>query len=91
MKNLELSQIQEIVDCMYPVDYSQSSCIIKEGDVGSLVYVLEGKKTQGIKTESIHYTLSHSENDLDVTERAKGYTLQDAFFIGKSQDSFLNV
>lgn len=43
MKNLEISQIQEINDCMYPVDYSQGSCIIKEGDVGSLVYVLEGK------------------------------------------------
>lgn len=44
MKNLELSQIQEIVDCMYPVDYGKDSCIIKEGDVGSLVYVMEGKK-----------------------------------------------
>ena len=43
MKNLELSQIQEIVDCMYPVEYSKDSCIIKEGDVGSLVYVLEGE------------------------------------------------
>ena len=43
MKNLELSQIQEIVDCMYPVEYSKESCIIKEGDVGSLVYVMEGK------------------------------------------------
>lgn len=43
MKNLELSQIQEIVDCMYPVEYDKESCIIKEGDVGSLVYVMEGK------------------------------------------------
>lgn len=43
MKNLELSQIQEIVDCMYPVEYGKDSCIIKEGDVGSLVYVMEGK------------------------------------------------
>ncbi|GCB71481.1 hypothetical protein scyTo_0005956 [Scyliorhinus torazame] len=43
MKNLELSQIQEIVDCMYPVEYGKESCIIKEGDVGSLVYVMEGK------------------------------------------------
>lgn len=42
MKNLELSQIQEIVDCMYPVEYGKDSCIIKEGDVGSLVYVMEG-------------------------------------------------
>lgn len=43
MKNLELSQIQEIVDCMYPVEYDKESCIIKEGDVGSLVYVMEGE------------------------------------------------
>lgn len=54
MKNLELSQIQEIVDCMYPVEYGKDSCIIKEGDVGSLVYVMEGKKnsyqTSGVDT-----------------------------------------
>uniref|UniRef100_A0A8C9T620 cGMP-dependent protein kinase n=1 Tax=Scleropages formosus TaxID=113540 RepID=A0A8C9T620_SCLFO len=43
MKNLEMSQIQEIVDCMYPVEYDKESCIIKEGDVGSLVYVMEGR------------------------------------------------
>ncbi|KAF4800932.1 cGMP-dependent protein kinase 1-like protein [Turdus rufiventris] len=46
MKNLELSQIQEIVDCMYPVEYGKDSCIIKEGDVGSLVYVMEGSACQ---------------------------------------------
>lgn len=44
MKNLELSQIQEIVDCMYPVDYGNDACIIKEGDVGSLVFVMEGEE-----------------------------------------------
>ena len=43
MKNLELGQIREIVDCMYPVEYTKDSMIIKEGDVGSLVYVMEGK------------------------------------------------
>lgn len=43
MKNLELTQIREIVDCMYPVEYSAGSLIIKEGDVGSIVYVMEGK------------------------------------------------
>jgi len=46
MKNLELSQIQEIVDCMYPVDYGKDACIIKEGDVGSLVFVMEGEVTE---------------------------------------------
>lgn len=43
MKNLELSQIHEIVDCMYPVEFGKDACIIEEGDVGSLVYVMEGE------------------------------------------------
>lgn len=43
MKNLEHTQIKEIVDCMYPVEYAKGSLIIKEGDVGSIVYVMEGK------------------------------------------------
>lgn len=46
MKNLELSQTQEIVDCMYPVDYGKDACIIREGDVGSLVFVMEGEETK---------------------------------------------
>ncbi|XP_047522020.1 cGMP-dependent protein kinase, isozyme 2 forms cD4/T1/T3A/T3B isoform X3 [Pieris napi] len=41
MKNLEMTQIREIVDCMYPVEYAAGSVIIKEGDVGSIVYVME--------------------------------------------------
>lgn len=43
MKNLDTTQIREIVDCMYPVEYIAGSIIIKEGDVGSIVYVMEGK------------------------------------------------
>lgn len=43
MKNLELTQIKEIVDCMYPEHYKEGSIIIQEGDVGSIVYVLEGE------------------------------------------------
>ncbi|XP_043523471.1 cGMP-dependent protein kinase 1-like isoform X1 [Frieseomelitta varia] len=43
MKNLELTQIREIVDCMYPVTFSAGSIIIREGDVGSIVYVMEGE------------------------------------------------
>lgn len=43
MKNLESTQIKEIVDCMYPVQYAAGSLIIKEGDVGSIVYVMEGE------------------------------------------------
>ena len=43
MKHLDNAQIEEIVECMYPVDYAANSLIIKEGDVGSIVYVMEGK------------------------------------------------
>ena len=43
MRNLDGAQIREIVDCMYPVEYNKDSMIITEGDVGSLVYVMEGK------------------------------------------------
>lgn len=43
MKNLDINQIQEIVDCMYPVTCAEKSVIIKEGDVGSIVYVMESK------------------------------------------------
>lgn len=43
MKNLDLTQIREIVDCMYPVKYPAKNLIIKEGDVGSIVYVMEGE------------------------------------------------
>lgn len=43
MKNLDITQIREIVACMYPVKYAAKSLIIKEGDVGSIVYVMEGK------------------------------------------------
>lgn len=49
MKNLEISQIRELVDCMYPVDFKSGSMIIKEGDVGSLVYVMEEGKVEVTK------------------------------------------
>lgn len=41
MKHFEKSQIAEIVDCMCLVEYAKGSLIIKEGDAGSIVYVME--------------------------------------------------
>ena len=41
--------------------------------------------------ESRLYTLSHPENDHDVTERVQEYTLQDASFMRQYRCSFLNV
>jgi len=46
MKNLEPAQITEIVDCMYPMEYARGALIIKEGDVGSIVYVMEDGKVE---------------------------------------------
>jgi len=46
MKNLEPAQIAEIVDCMYPMEYARGALIIKEGDVGSIVYVMEEGKVE---------------------------------------------
>lgn len=54
MKNLDLTQIREIVDCMYPVKYPAKNLIIKEGDVGSIVYVMEGE----LKLQALEIYLS---------------------------------
>lgn len=42
MKNLEMDQISSIVQCMYPIEYEKDSLIIVEGDVGNLVYIIDG-------------------------------------------------
>lgn len=57
MKNLETIQIKEITDCMYPVEYAQDSLIIKEGDVGSVVYVMEEGKVEVTKESKFLCTL----------------------------------
>lgn len=43
MKNLEEDQIDNIVNCMYPVEFAKESLIIKEGDIGNIVYAIEGR------------------------------------------------
>ena len=43
MKHLDEAQTEKLVESMYPVEYNSGSFIIKEGEVGSLVYVLDGK------------------------------------------------
>jgi cGMP-dependent protein kinase len=42
MKNLESDQIENIVECMHPVEFAKNSLIIKEGDVGNMVYISQG-------------------------------------------------
>ena len=47
LKNLEKSQIQEVVECMFEKKVKKEDYIIKEGDPGSHLYVLEGKYYNG--------------------------------------------
>lgn len=68
MKNLELTQIREIVDCMYPVTFPAGSIIIREGDVGSIVFVMEGKLTLHCFSHCIVYISVFPESNLKVVE-----------------------
>lgn len=40
LKNLNNDQLDEMVDCMYPLKYQPSATVIAEGDVGSVLYIL---------------------------------------------------
>jgi len=61
MKNLDMAQIREIVECMYPVEYKKNNLIIKEGDVGSLVYVMEDGKVEVTKDGGKLGTMTHGK------------------------------
>lgn len=73
MKNLELTQIREIVDCMYPEEYKAGSIIIQEGDVGSIVYVLEDGKVEVSRENKI---LHHLDSGKVLGELAILYNCQ---------------
>lgn len=49
LKNINPSQINDITVCMFPVALAAGSTIIKEGDYGSVVYVLEEGKIEVTK------------------------------------------
>lgn len=42
LKNLEKLQINEIVDCMSPLEFKQDQYICREGAVGTELYVIAG-------------------------------------------------
>lgn len=57
MKNLDPVQVKEITNCMYPVNYSKNDLIIKEGEVGKSVFVMEQGLLQVLKGEKIFHTM----------------------------------
>ncbi len=42
LKNLEKTQISEIVECMYQKEFKKDQYIIREGAVGTELYVITG-------------------------------------------------
>lgn len=89
MKNLESTQIREIVDCMYPVSYAAGSLIIKEGDVGSIVYVMEGKIFKKTHTKIAKYSKKADMLKMSQYRKARAKkTLQKLFLIANSLKHF---
>lgn len=70
LKNLDSTQVREIVDCMYEKRIKQGNYIIREGDAGQHVYVSAGKYPDVNRhrcknaltirtTKQKHYKISH--------------------------------
>lgn len=50
LKKLEPSQIREVVECMYERKWRKGEFLIKEGESGSHLYVLEGTYLMSLLT-----------------------------------------
>ncbi|XP_069684645.1 cGMP-dependent protein kinase, isozyme 1 isoform X2 [Periplaneta americana] len=49
LKNLDSSQVREIVDSMYPLEYARGSYVVREGEAGSHLYVSSEGEFEVIK------------------------------------------
>ncbi len=85
MRNLDEAQIREIVDCMYPVEYKPDSMIITEGDVGSLVYVMEGEFPN---PDSADTKYCFSESGIQQVEKQTNWKIRGCMFSTRTWDNF---
>ncbi|XP_047118476.1 cGMP-dependent protein kinase, isozyme 1 isoform X2 [Schistocerca piceifrons] len=53
LKNLDSSQVREIVDSMYPLEYGKGSFVIREGEAGSHLYVSAEGEFEVIKEDKV--------------------------------------
>lgn len=53
MKHLDSGQIAEIVESMCPLRCARMSWIVREGEIGSVVYVLEGELNGGFSIDEL--------------------------------------
>jgi cGMP-dependent protein kinase len=40
LKNLDSSQVRELVDSMYPLEYAKGSYVIREGEAGMVSHIM---------------------------------------------------
>jgi hypothetical protein len=78
MKNYDQQEISEIVDCMFFVEYAADELIIKEGEDGKVMYVLEGTINQSDQNLLISFPLnffsffsSFLDGEVEVTKDGK--------------------
>ena len=71
MKNLEMSQINEIVNVMVPMEYAKNSQIIREGEAGTLVYVMEEGKVQDDHQTILNLNLNFLYSQVEVSREGK--------------------
>lgn len=53
LKNLDTSQVREIVDSMYSKEYSAGSCVIREGEAGAHLFVSASGEFEVIKEDNV--------------------------------------
>ncbi|PIC36331.1 hypothetical protein B9Z55_015375 [Caenorhabditis nigoni] len=49
LRNLDSAQIEKISSAMYPVEVQAGAIIIRQGDLGSIMYVIQEGKVQVVK------------------------------------------
>jgi cGMP-dependent protein kinase 1 len=57
MKNLGTDQINSICECMHPLEIKKESIIIKEGDIGDVVYLIQDGQVEVSKNGKILVTI----------------------------------
>ncbi|KAG8282857.1 hypothetical protein J6590_028831 [Homalodisca vitripennis] len=53
LKNLDLSQVRELVESMYPKEFTKGSYLIREGEVGAHLYVSAEGEFEVIKENKV--------------------------------------
>ena len=57
LRDLDASQIKDIVSVMFPMDYGKGSQFVKENELGNFVYVMESGKALVSRNEKVLFKI----------------------------------